>query len=91
MKKKIFNQIVDSWVICVGNINAFGFIKLKFGIEFTTGFTSSFNTVVEPGYRSIVLIGVDCCWTIGLSFRYIFGEDVVCSSLIDVEVCNGGT
>lgn len=66
-------------------------IKLKFGVEFVTGLTSSFDTVVEPGNRSIVLIGVDCCWTIGLLVRYIIFEDVICSSLFDVEVCIGGT
>jgi predicted histidine transporter YuiF (NhaC family) len=56
--------------MCVEDINAFGFIKLKLvGTVFTTGLGSSFNTVVEPGNRSIVLIGVDCCEIIGLSVR----------------------
>ena len=58
-ERRKYNQIVDSGVICIEDINAFGFIKLKFDGEFTTSFGSSFSTVVEPGKRSVVLIRVD--------------------------------
>ncbi len=64
--------------MCVEDINAFGFIKLKLvGTVFTIGLGSSFNTVVEPGNRSIVLIGVDCCEIIGLSVRWMIGDELI--------------
>lgn len=44
-------------LICVEDINALGFINVKFGIVFTTGFGSSIDNLLEPGKRSIVLIG----------------------------------
>jgi hypothetical protein len=46
--------------VYVGNINALGLIKRKFGTESIAGFVSSFNNVVEPGNRLIVLIDVEC-------------------------------
>lgn len=58
-KKYIYNQIVDSGVSCIGEINALGFIKLKFEDGFTTCLDSSLSTVVEPGKRPVVLIGID--------------------------------
>ena len=52
------NQIVDSEVSCTDDINALGLIEVMLGDGFTANFDSSFSTVVEPGKRSVVLIGV---------------------------------
>lgn len=52
------NQIVDSEVSCTDDINALGLIEVMLGDGFTANFDSSFSIVVEPGKRSVVLIGV---------------------------------
>ena len=54
-------KFVDSPLSCIGNINASAFIELKFDVESITGLVSSFRTVVEPGNKSIVLIGFKRC------------------------------
>ncbi len=76
----------------MGNINAFALIKLKFGKVSMIRLASSFNVVVEFGYRSMVFIGIDwrCCdWIIGLSFLEIDDGEVGCSSSLEDFI--GGT
>lgn len=54
----------------IGNIRALALMKLKFGKLSTIRLASSFNVVVEFGWSSVVLIGMDerCGETTGLSF-----------------------
>lgn len=79
----------------MGNINALALIKLRLGKLSRIRLASSFNVlvvvVVEPGQRSMVLIGIELraggCGMIGLSLP---GRDMdVCSTSPDDF--NGGT
>ncbi len=57
-------NVVDSSLLFalnrIGNINALALIKLRLGKVSIIRLASSFNVVVEPGFKSSVFIGIEC-------------------------------
>ena len=65
-------------------------MKLSFGSKSAVDSLLSFNTLVEPGNKFVVLIGVECCGSVELLFRCTILEEIICSFVSNVKVCTGG-